>query len=264
MSTDLLLTLITLTLTIVLLAISLFTLRKVRRIDQRTWSLDQRIERSDENTFRQLEALIAIYWDLRPSRALPATRGWAGSPDFLYEVANHARRTSPESVVECSSGVSTLILARTLQLIGKGHVFSLEHDELYADRTRSALKEHGLEDWATVIHTPLKSVVTAIGEQPWYDISDLPTTKIDLLVVDGPPSNLSRFARFPALPVLHTRLSLSCTIFLDDADRPEEKEIIKQWVETYRDFSVEHRHCEKGLTIMRRSASPASPPTSTS
>ena len=39
-----------------------------------------------ENHFLQIESLLSIYNSLPNLKYLPATRGWAGSPDFLNKI----------------------------------------------------------------------------------------------------------------------------------------------------------------------------------
>ena len=49
-------------------------------------------------------------------------------------------------------------------------------------------------------------------------------------IVDGPPAGQNPGARYPALPLLMDRLADRATIFVDDADRPGESEVIKAWL----------------------------------
>ncbi len=49
--------------------------------------------------------------------------------------------------------------------------------------------------------------------------------KIDLLVIDGPPSSTNPDARFPALEHLVPLLSPKATVILDDVYRDEERKL---------------------------------------
>ena len=151
-------------------------------------------------------------------------------------------------VVECSSGVSTLILAYALSRNQTGHVYSLEHDREYAKRTRELMGEHGLSHFATVIDAPLVEVVAGNVPRRWYDISglDLPAP-IDLLVIDGPPQETGDMARYPAGPILFPRLAAGATVFLDDADRPGERAAFGEWAKDISGICVEILPTEKGL-----------------
>lgn len=206
--------------------------------------------KSLNNLFSQIEALNGIYLDLGFKKSLPLTRGWAASPDFLYQIAGHALSEKPQTIVECGSGVSTLILARSVQINGTGHVYSLEHLPEYAQRTRNTLNKHGIAECATVIDAPLRTVQLNGKDWRWYSVDNLPDIGIDMLVIDGPPESTSKLARYPVGPILFNRVKNRGTVFLDDASRPDEREIIKLWMQENPALHQEVRDCEKGCVIL--------------
>jgi predicted O-methyltransferase YrrM len=60
-------------------------------------------------------------------------------------------------VVECGSGVSSLIIGYALQRNGGGKLWALEHEEWGVRTTTSWLEHHQLANHAEVIHAPLNS-----------------------------------------------------------------------------------------------------------
>jgi predicted O-methyltransferase YrrM len=149
-------------------------------------------------------------------------------PAGLVSVCNdivHGRRTN---VVECGSGVSTVVLARLLRQRGiGGTVVALEHDRDWAHLVNELLAEDQLSAFGRVILAPLE------GDPPWYSLGgldDLPDT-IDLLIVDGPPADRpgAGLRRAPALPTLQSRLSESAVVYLDDVNRPGEQSVLAGW-----------------------------------
>ncbi len=202
--------------------------------------------------FSQLEALAAIFLELGFKKSLPSTRRWAASPDFLRELALHALHAHPKVIAECGSGVSTIILARCMQINQSGHVYSLEHLAEYAEGTRQELERHGLKEWATVLNAPLRFYELRGEEWPWYSIDKLPKTGFDMLVVDGPPEETSRLARYPAGPLLFGQLNAAAVVFLDDANRQQEKVVLRRWAEEFPDTRQQVRNCEKGCAILRK------------
>lgn len=227
---------------------------KIRKIHILGFHLRAALEETRKEVlalFAQHQWLALLEHQLALSKPLPVTRGWAGSPDFLLMIARAVHLERPGVALECSSGVSTLVLARSLQQIGAGHVFSLEHEIKYVDQTRALLQEYGLEDWATVIHAPL---IERHGFAPWYDLDQLPpgVARVDVLVVDGPPAATAPMARYPALPLLVSRMNERFSIYLDDADREDERETVRRWTKEFSGLKAEVRYCEKGLTIVRR------------
>jgi predicted O-methyltransferase YrrM len=203
--------------------------------------------------YRQLEALLSIMAVLKPTRPLPPMRGFAASPDFLLLLMERIFTDTPELVVEASSGVSTLITAYCLKQLGRGHVVSLEHDAPYVQQTQDLLALHGVSEYATVLHAPLVEYPLSTGVWRWYRLSDLPTDRpIDLLVVDGPPGALQPLSRYPALPLLEQYLSGKASILVDDANRPDEQEMVRRWVAEHRGWSARHYETETGAVALRR------------
>ena len=203
--------------------------------------------------YRQIESLFSLFFALKPDLPLPTARGWAASPDLLRKITEVILTEKPRLVVEASSGVSTLIIAYCLRRLGAGKVVSLEHDAEYASSNRSLISSHGLEDIATIVHAPLKEFDLNDGQWLWYDSDRLNIDQpIDLLVVDGPPGDIQKLSRYPAVPLLYSRLNSRATIILDDGHRPDEKEIVARWEEEFSHVSSEFLDTEKGTYVIRK------------
>jgi len=222
---------------------------KVKKIHLSTYELESAAEET-KNLFSQVQSFYALEKILNLNQPLPPLRGWAGSPDFLLRVAREILERKPGVVMECSSGVSTIVTARCLQLNGSGHVFSLEHDLTYAQKTRELVAAYGLSSWATVLHAPLQTVTT---ETPWYSEEVIPADlpPIDVLIVDGPPATTAPLARYPALPRLIGRMASNSIIIADDAARADETKMIERWKEAFPKITVIDCNCEKGCTLIR-------------
>ncbi len=184
----------------------------------------------------QQQALHAIH-SILPIRApLAPMTSWAATPGFIATVLEHLQRArrkrgSDLTVVECGSGVSTVVTAYALEMMGSGRVISLDHDDAYGKVTSERLLDHGLQAFGQVIHAPLKDVTIQGDGFPWYDLDQLTLEgTIDLLVVDGPPESTRSWARYPAFPLLVDRLSDEAWILVDDAGRPDERASVESWV----------------------------------
>ena len=188
---------------------------------------------------------------LKFSKDLPFTPDWSAAADFLTIIAEHCLKARPTTIIECSSGLSTLILARCCQLNQQGKVFSLENGAEYAQRTRQQLKAFELEEYATVLDAPLEDIKLNGKNYLWYRRELLPTETIDMLVIDGPPGFIQKNSRYPALPLLFNQLSNNSSIFLDDAAREDEKEIINLWKNEYRNIKHEYIETERGCSVLR-------------
>jgi predicted O-methyltransferase YrrM len=207
-----------------------------------------------KQAFRQLEALQNLRAMLPADRLLPATRGWAASPDLLAVLVDLVMTERPSLIVECGSGASTLWLALALrQFEIDGRIIALEHDPVFGGSTRDFLARHGLGELAEVRGAPLEDFSLEgdsylwYARQAWEDLSG-----IDLLFVDGPPAATAPRARYPALPLLSGSLSPAATIVLDDLVVPDMREVLRLWLEGYPDFGSEILPLEKQAAVLRR------------
>jgi len=157
-------------------------------------------------------------WTLDPA-ALESLLGWVAA--------------GRESVLECGSGLSTVLIARALRERGAGRVSALEHDPRVAVEVRAAIEREDLGAWAAVIEAPLGPNPLAQPGCEWYAqaaVEQAPP-EVDLLLVDGPPAweaGLER-SRYPALPALAGRLAPGALVVLDDATRAGEAWVLERW-----------------------------------
>ena len=237
-----------------ILAMCALAAHKARRAHLMQFELRHAIAQESATLYRQLEALQALQQELSLPHSLPPLRGWAASPDFLLELVRHAQDARPRTVVECSSGASTLVLARCMQLNGGGKVYSLEHDPVYAAQTRANLKRMGLSEYAEVLDAPLTPFHAGAEAWSWYRYEVLPPDlRIDLLAIDGPPMTTGPLARYPAGPALFGRLAANSAVFLDDAARAEETAILDRWKREFPQLGQSMLYCEKGCAVLRTS-----------
>jgi predicted O-methyltransferase YrrM len=223
------------------------TFETVRRIEADT-------RKELKQTFRQLEALQNLNAVLPTSDVLPATRGWAASPDLLLALIDLVIAERPSLIVECGSGASTLWLALALRRFGiDGRIIALDHDPVFSGRTRDFLARHDVLDLAEVRDAPLESFSLDGETYSWYARTaweDL--AGIDLLFVDGPPAATGHQARYPALPLLNKSLSPIATIVLDDLIVPDMRELLSRWLDADPGFRSEILPLEKQAAVLRR------------
>jgi predicted O-methyltransferase YrrM len=207
-----------------------------------------------KQTYRQLEALQTLNTMLPTTEVLPATRGWAASPDLLLALVDLAITQRPALVVECGSGSSTLWLALTMRKFGiNGRVVALDHEPVFGGKTRDLLARHGVSDLAEVRDAPLESFTVDGANYQWYAKKAWEDLEgIDLLFVDGPPATTGDKARFPALPLLRDSLSPAATLVLDDLIVPDMQETLRLWTEANPEFTSEILPLEKKAAVLRR------------
>jgi predicted O-methyltransferase YrrM len=228
------------------------TLDTVQRVGP---GIEKEIKKEIKQTFRQLEALQNLSAVLPASDVLPATRGWAASPDLLVVLVDLVITERPSLVVECGSGASTLWLALAMRRSGiDGRIIALDHDPVFGGKTRDFLARHDVRDLAEVRDAPLESFSLDGETYSWYARrawEDL--TGIDLLFVDGPPATTGHQARYPALPLLSGSLSPVATAVLDDLVVPDMQKVLRLWLDAYPDFSSKILPLEKQAAVLHRS-----------
>lgn len=155
----------------------------------------------------------------------PVWGAWALDRHTAQELSAHLHLAQPRCIVECGSGMSTVLLAEYAQATGAS-VVSLEHDDAYAAKTRSELEQRGLERYVDLRVRSLTELDTPVGRLPWYG-SGLPSG-IDFALVDGPPGKIGRHAALFALMPLMRRDG-AWEVWLDDAAREGELNCMALW-----------------------------------
>jgi hypothetical protein len=219
------------------------------------------LKESIEFYYTQLEYLSGVYSLLPNLGALPPTRGWATSPDFLLKLTEVVLSEKPQFILELGSGVSTLVLNASIEKNETGKIVSIDHDERFVKLSESYLRSNDLREKATIEFCPLKKYNIDNEEWFWYNIDSIKfEQKIDILVVDGPPRIVQKNSRYPAVPLLHTYFAKSSRIILDDYKREDEQEIVRLWVRDLTSLSynvdvIEFLSYEKGMAILEITAS---------
>lgn len=150
--------------------------------------------------------------------------GYSGDCSYLQQVIAAARQADGP-VLECGSGLTTLLLA--IYAGGRGlPVYSLEHMAQWQAHVMQTLARTRLP--GTVLLTSIGSH----GEFDWYQLPEEVPGGIRLVICDGPPG-ATRGGRFGLLPVCRPRLAPGCTILLDDAEREAEQKAVARWTTEY-------------------------------
>ena len=215
---------------ILVLALSLYVVRSIRalhkkinrnadRITKELTAQTGRIKTELAHVYHQFEAVEQLLPLLKLSAPLPPSRGWAASPDFLLTLAHVTRKVKPRLTVELGSGISTLVLAK------------------------SGAKK--------IVDIRIHELETYPGGYKWYAKSTYKgLSKIDLLVIDGPPSSTNPDARYPAFEHLISLLSPKATVVLDDVYRDEERKLADAITQALPNHVLTILSHEKGTAVI--------------
>jgi predicted O-methyltransferase YrrM len=236
------------------LAVSLYLVRSIRalhrkvnrnadRVSKELSGQTGRIKSELADVYHQFEAIEQLLPLLKLTAPLPPSRGWAASPDFLLTLAHVTKSIRPRLTVELGSGTSTLVLAKS----GAKKIISLDHSQEFGAQTRTMLESHKVRGVEIRIHE-LESYPSGYK---WYAKSTFKgLSKIDLLVIDGPPSSTNPDARYPAFEHLIPLLSPNATIILDDADRDEERKLADEIAKALPNHVLTILSHEKGTAVI--------------
>jgi predicted O-methyltransferase YrrM len=191
---------------------------------------------TDNEDFVSLCKLLGV-----PARWFPLFDDYTATPNFLLKIATGIMNMETvDNVMECGSGISTLVIAQCLYIKGYGKLISLEHDPSYSSRTYTWLKDRGLNGDVDVHLCPIT------GIPPWYSLATINIPKIDLLVIDAPPAHIHTGARYGAWK-LFSYLKEGALIYADDAIR--EDRVIKRWSEEFLNIRWNYHLSERGIAI---------------
>jgi hypothetical protein len=174
---------------------------------------------------------------------------WADAA-MIDRLVDLVRTERPPTIVEFGSGTSTVVLAALLaERYREGpRLVAFEQDPAWAERTRSALAERGLEGMAAVIVLPLGD---SVGGPAGYLLTDEAATVMRslaprLVLVDGPTLD-SGASRVGTIDLVAPYLRGDATVLLDDALRDAELCVAAAW--QHRDGVVLHgiRPTHQGL-----------------
>ena len=209
------------------------------------------VKNSNANAVRQVQSFVGMQ-EYFATGVLPAFNSeghsWPVSADFALCVMQQLVLHAYDLVIEFGSGMSTVIVAKTLALVSERKniaqtpFISFEHLESYYQQTLRHLQQADLDQRAHLALAPLLEWQAPDDQiYQFYDCHKTLTrlahnhvrlgTRI-LVIVDGPPGATGPHARYPAGPLLLQHFPDAHIDFLmDDYIREDEKEVAKQWLE---------------------------------
>ena len=160
--------------------------------------------------------------DLDRLRRAWGNDGFTADIEYLVAAA-HAMAAARGPVLECGSGLTTVLLALLVARRGVP-VWTLEHDLTWHAVLQRFLRRHRLPS-VTLLHAPLRDY----GGFSWYDadVTRLPGS-FELVICDGPPASTPG-GRHGLFPIMGDRLGPACTILVDDAERADEATMLRRW-----------------------------------
>lgn len=161
---------------------------------------------------------------------------WALSPSSRLYLWRRVLRQKPLRIIEFGSGQSTLLFALyAAEMAAHGRdvqICSIEHDGAWVREMNGRLRSLGLEKSVTLIEAPLIAQQLLGREMTAYSVSCDTLADFcdgggfDFCLIDGPPATAGRAG---SLALVANHLCCGATILLDDAFRPDELAVVREW-----------------------------------
>ncbi|UPL21789.1 hypothetical protein [Alcaligenes faecalis] len=212
--------------------------------------IETTVKNNSANAVRQIQSFVGMQ-EYFATGVLPAfnseAHSWPVSADFALCLMRCLTLKSYDLVVELGSGMSTVIVAKTLALMAERNgsrlipFVSFEHLESYYQQTLAHLQQAGLEKAVQLTLAPLEDWQAADGQvYPYYSCQSTlaklakqrqMSRKRILVIVDGPPAATGPQARYPAGPLFVEYFPNAQIDFLmDDYIREDEKQVAQRWL----------------------------------
>lgn len=153
--------------------------------------------------------------------------GWALGADALIWLIREIDARGARTIVELGPGASSVVLGVSTD----ARIVGLEHDEHYVEILAKQLASNEVKNYE-LLHAPLEHRSHDGDAIEWYAaavIASLPS-KIDVLIVDGPPNFSGGRNRSPAWRELRDRLPPGALILVDDTQRSAERAMVGEWL----------------------------------
>lgn len=212
--------------------------------------LETAVKNNSANAVRQLQSFVGMQ-EYFATGVLPAfnseAHSWPISADFALCLMRQLVLKPYDLVIEFGSGMSTVIVAKSLALMADRHgtrqtpFVSFDHLDSYYQQTLAYVQQAGLEKAVQLLLTPIEDWQAEDGQvYPYYSCQSTlaklakqrqATRKRILVIVDGPPAATGPQARYPAGPLLMEHFPNAHIDFLmDDYIREDEKQVVQHWL----------------------------------
>lgn len=146
--------------------------------------------------------------------------GYSADVEFLAEVLSQIRTLHGGAVLECGSGISTILMSLAMT---SGTMWTLESDPDWLQRVARVAQAYRLRN-VQLIHAPLQ----AYGDYTWYAPPVARVPRFQLVICDA-PTEATPGGRYGLLPVMAAHLADDAIILLDDAETTTGRGVLARW-----------------------------------
>lgn len=213
----------------------------IKKIKNKIIKINNIIEKDFYNNLQVNSYCNSLLQGILGTSYLPRT-SMSLQPFALVFVLNEILLNKRKRIIECGTGISTLLMARLARLHNIDLVIdTIDEDEEWLTIIYDLIEKEDLAKYVNFIHAPILSNDGTY----WYDEQSinnkLKNEKIDMILIDGPKTFDNKIIRYNAVKYFRKKFSNNYIIILDDANRKGEKEIINRWKKEFNiDFICEN------------------------
>lgn len=148
---------------------------------------------------------------------------YSADVSFLIEALGRMRTGRRGSVLECGSGISTILMGLSMPPSSGDEIWTLENDEWWLARVAHVTQRYQLRN-VRLVHAPLQSY----GGYTWYAPPLQRMPQFHLVICDG-PTGTTPGGRYGLLPVMAKHLADDAVVLLDDADTAIGRDVLARW-----------------------------------
>jgi predicted O-methyltransferase YrrM len=156
-------------------------------------------------------------------RAAWGNEGYSADVSFLAEAIRRVRGLAAGAVLECGSGISTVLMGLSIPDRATCEIVVFENDVRWFERVTSVTRQYRFAN-VHLVHTPLQSY----GDYMWYAPPTQRMPRFHLVVCDG-PTEATPGGRYGLLPVMAPHLVKDAVILLDDVDTKIGRDVLARW-----------------------------------
>jgi len=207
---------------------------KLKKVINIPFVLDK-VHRSNDDSYA-LQVILKLF----PKYSFLPFTPFSLNPSTIVHIMNDILLNDRKQIVEFGTGISTIIIARFIKVNKlETEILSIDDNSSWSNFISKELVKYNCSACVKLVVGKLKvhnqNSLEKYSNKFWYNhkvvknkIASL-EKNIDCVIIDGPSTGSSKFARYPAIPVVSFKLSESFILFLDDVRRESEKEILFEW-----------------------------------
>jgi len=165
------------------------------------------------------------------------------NPFTILHILNDILFNDRKQIVEFGCGISTIIISRFIKVHNLDtQILSFDNNSNWIHIITKELNRYQCNEQVKLVHVELQKhnsfELKKYDNEYYYNLEivkkniNLLKSKIDLVIVDGPSTDTSKYIRYAALPVISNYLGPSYCLFLDDTKRSSENKILLEWNKT--------------------------------